>query len=350
MNFYLRVAVLFLTCAGSLFLYAEDPIKGKVLNQTTGHPAAGDQVFLLGEGMKEEARTVTNSEGSFTLSAASNQVQHVIRVLHQGVAYDQPIHNPAQLTIRVFDAVVKIPGLKGKMGIAQVGLDGKTVTVREMYSVTNASTPPVTQVSSHNFEITLPGQAVLDSVELRGPSDPSFAKFPAAPVQGHNGQYTVDFPIRPGDTLFKFGYHMPYQDAVTLHVRVPYPIEKFAVAHPQSLSFRSSRPSGFINAGVVNGLAIEQATAKLVTGELPAFQISGIGAIEPGTSAVSQAPAPTPQTQVPERPRPASAPAAASKSRQEIWIILPGITIMAMLIAGMVLRTRRRTHAAQAPQ
>ncbi|PYP87691.1 MAG: hypothetical protein DMG65_16610 [Candidatus Angelobacter sp. Gp1-AA117] len=347
MNFCLRVAILFLTCAGPLFLYAEEPIKGKVLNQTTGHPAAGDQVMLLGEGIKEEARTTTDSEGSFVLPATSNQSHYVIRVLHQGVAYDQAVRNPAQLQIRLFDAVAKIPGLKGKMGIAQVGSDGKTVTVREMYSVTNASTPPVTQASSHNFEITLPGQAILDSVELRGPSDPSFEKFPASPVQGHNGQYTVDFPIRPGDTLFKFAYHMPYQDAVTLHVRVPYPIEKFAVAHPASLSFKSSKPSGFMNAGIVNGLAIEQATAKLVTGELPAFQISGVGVTEPGTPAVSAAPAPVAH-QTRETPKPVSPPAAPS--RQEIWIMLPGITIMAMLIVGMVLRTRRRARAAQGQQ
>lgn len=348
MNFCLRVAILFLACAGSLLLYAEDTIKGKVLSQTTGRPAAGDQVILLGEGMKEEARTMTDSGGSFALSATSNQVQHVIRVLHQGVAYDHAVGNPAQPEIRIFDAVAKIPGLKGKMGIAQVGADGKTVTVREMYSVTNASTPPVTQAGSHNFEIMLPDQAVLDSVELRGPSDPAFAKYAAAPVPGQNGRYTVDFPIRPGDTLFKFAYHMPYQAAVTLHLKVPYPIEKFAVAHPKSLSFKSSRPSGFMNAGIVNGLVIEQATAKLVAGELPAFQISGVGATEPVTPAVSAPTAPEPQIQAPEKPRPASAPANASTSR-EIWIILPGITIMAMLIVFMVLRTRRKTHAVQAP-
>lgn len=350
MNFRLRIAVLFFAGAGSLFLHAEDTLRGKVLNQTIGRPAAGDQVILLGEGMKEEARTTTDGGGSFVLPASSNQVHHVVRVLHQGVAYDQAADKPAQLEIRVFDAVAKIPGLKGKMGITQVGADGKTVTVREMYSVTNASAPPVTQTGSHNFEIALPENAVLDSVELRGPSDPAFANFAAAPVERQNGRYTVDFPIRPGDTLFKFAYHMPYQKAVTLHVKVPYPIEKFAVAHPKSLSFQASPSAGFMNAGMVEGLVIEQATAKLVTGELPAFKISGTGETEPGTFSAAQAPPPAPQTRAPERPRPASAPATASASRREIWIILPGITVMVMLIAVMVLRTRKKTHAAQSPQ
>jgi len=350
MNFCLRVAILLLTCASSLFLYAEDTLKGKVLNQTTGHPAAGDQVILLDDGMKEEARTTTDSEGSFALPAPAAQPHHVVRVLHQGVSYNQAVSSATPVEIRVFDAVAKIPGLKGKMCVAQVGSDGKTVTVKEMYSVTNASVPPVTQAGSHNFEIKLPEQAVLDSVELRGPSDSSFATFTPAPVQGHSGQYTINFPIRPGDTLFKFGYHMPYQNVVTLHVKVPYPIEKFAVAHPTSLSFKSSRSSDFMHAGTVNGLVIEQATSKLVTGQLLAFQISGVGATVPVPPVVSGAPAPVPQTQAPEKPRPASTPAAAPTSRQEIWIILPGITVMAMLIVVMVLRTRKRTHAAQAPQ
>src|SRR5436305_9550640 len=125
----LRVAILFLACAHPLFSFAADPVRGIVLNQTTGRPAGGDQVVLLGEGMQEQARAVTDSQGAFVLPAASSQARYVVRVLHQGVSYDQTVGGAVQLEIRVFNTVPKIQGLKGKMGIAQIGSDGKTVTV-----------------------------------------------------------------------------------------------------------------------------------------------------------------------------------------------------------------------------
>ena len=34
----------------------------------------------------------------------------------------------------------------------------------------------------------------------------------------------MDFPIRPGDTLFKYVYHLPYSGPSPLQVKLPYPI------------------------------------------------------------------------------------------------------------------------------
>ena len=112
-------ALLLAYCLLATSAMAADSVSGKVRNQTTGAPAAGDQVILLrlGEGMEEEAQTKTDSEGAFILNVNSPNAEHLVRVLHQGVNYDQVMTGTAPLEMKVFDAVTTIPALQGSMGI-----------------------------------------------------------------------------------------------------------------------------------------------------------------------------------------------------------------------------------------
>src|SRR5215472_13468945 len=70
-----------------------DAVPGKVRNVTTSQAAVGDDVILLrlGNGMEEEARAKTDAQGAFTLNSSSPNAQYVVRVLHQGVNYDQTV-------------------------------------------------------------------------------------------------------------------------------------------------------------------------------------------------------------------------------------------------------------------
>src|SRR5215471_235140 len=146
---------------------AAGAISGKAMNMTSARPAAGDDVILLrlGNGMEEESRTRTDAQGAFNLNESLPDAQYVVRVIHQGVNYDRSVMSTAPLEIQVFDAVPRIKGMTGNMGIAQMESDGKTLKVTEMYVINNTSTPPVTQSGPRNFEISLPEKAVLDSVQ-----------------------------------------------------------------------------------------------------------------------------------------------------------------------------------------
>ena len=97
------------------------------------------------------------------------------------------------------------------------------------------------------------------------------------PIKGQQGRYAVDFPIRPGDTLFKYVYHLPYSGSSKLQVKLPYPIRNFAVMHPPSMSFKPSDAQAFTSPGLAQGLRVEQAAGKPVVRAVPAFEISGIG-------------------------------------------------------------------------
>ncbi|HEX9256347.1 MAG TPA: hypothetical protein VF938_12415 [Candidatus Angelobacter sp.] len=338
---------LFLLVCGSctVFAFAADAIGGTVRNQTTGKAAAGDEVILLRlkNGMEEESRTRTDAKGAFSLPLVSADAPHIVRVLHQGVNYDQSLSGQGPLEIAVFDAATRIRDLQGTIGIAQVESDGQMLKVTEMYSIANNSTPPVTQSGPHNFEISIAPKATLDSLVVKKGGGVWVNAVPV-PIKGQQGRYAVDFPIRPGDTLFKYVYHLPYSGSSTLQVKLPYPIRNFAVMHPPSMSFKPSAAQAFTSPGLAQGLRVEQAAGKPVVRAVPAFEISGIG-LAAQVQPASASPATTPAAVAPRRPEtPASVtlPGVPGRLENEAWIIVSGIAVLLTAVAYAVWKRRKR--------
>lgn len=322
-------------------------VTGTVHNQTTGKPSAGDEVVLLrmGNGMEEQARTKTSDQGTFTLNVPSSAGPYVLQVTHQGEHYDQPVAGPGSIETSVYDVVENVPGLHGPLGIAQIESDGKVLKVTEMYDITNTSNPPVTQRRSDNFEMNVPAQAVVDSVQVsRGKG--IWLKVAPSPVKGQKGKYQINFPIRPGDTLFKFTYHFPYEAPTTLHIKLLYPIDRFGVMHPPSMVFKALQPNAFTSPpDLVGGLKLEAAVAQPTVGNVPAFQISGIGTVpEHGTQSGTRPSAPAvsaPPSNV--RAVPVNSPAAATgQSTKELWLMITGIAIILIVGVYAIQRSKRR--------
>src|SRR5436305_10194679 len=84
----LLYSTILLICFSALAV--SDSITGKVFNQTTGRPAAGDDVVLVkaGDLNQEQAHTKTDAQGVFTFNDIDAKTVYVVRVLHQGVNYD----------------------------------------------------------------------------------------------------------------------------------------------------------------------------------------------------------------------------------------------------------------------
>lgn len=357
MNLRLRIktGILLVYCLYATAAVAADSISGKVRNETINRPSAGDDVVLLrmGNGMEEEARTRTDAQGAFSLPASAPDAQHLVRVLHQGVNYDQAVSGTAPLQISVYDAVPTIQGLSGNLGMVQVESDGTMLKLTEMYSINNVSDPPVTQLAPHNFLISVPQKAVLDSVIVKRAAG-IWVKVTPALVPGSNARYAVDFPLRPGDTLFKFIYRLPQERSTLLHIRPPYPIQNFAVVHPPSMSFKASRPEAFSSPGLVQGLKLEQVVGKPVVGEVPAFEVSGVGAV-PSRAAGERAPSALPPA-VPgaqARMLPANLiSGASSASTREMWALGAGFACLFGVALTVLWRNKRgrRNGATPNPQ
>lgn len=339
----IKSALLFMCFSCALSAYAADNIQGMVHNQTSGKAATGDEVILLRlqNGMEEEAKTRTDTAGAFSLPLSAADVLHVVRVVHQGVNYDQTASGKGPLNIAVFDAVPHIRGLQGTLGIAQVESDGETLKVTEMYSIANDSVPPVTQFGPRNFEISIAQKATLDSLVVKKGGG-VWVNLAPVPIKGQQGHYAVDFPIRPGDTLFKFVYHLPYSEPTRLQVKLPYPIRNFAVMHPPSMSFKPSSAAAFTSPGLAQGLRVEQAVGKPVVRDVAAFEISGIGLASSSQAARASSAMSSPALK-PETPAAVTLPAVSGWQENPMWILVSGIAALLTAFVYVIWKKRKRT-------
>jgi LPXTG-motif cell wall-anchored protein len=341
----IKSILLLICCACALSAYAADNIQGTVGNRTSGKAAAGDEVILLRlqNGMEEEARTRVDAAGAFSLPLSAADVPHIVRVVHQGVNYDQTANGKGPLSIAVFDAVPHIRDLQGTLGIAQVESDGETLKVTEMYSIANDSVPPVTQAGPHNFEISIAPKATLDSIVVKRGGG-VWVNLAPVPIKGQQGRYAVDFPIRPGATLFKFVYHLPYSEPTRLQVKLPYPIRNFAVMHPPSMSFKPSSSAAFTSPGIAQRLRVEQAVGKPVVRDVAAFEISGIGLAASTQAAKASSTMSSPAAVGSLKPETTAAVLPAISGRQEnpMWILLSGVAALLTALAYVIWKKRKK--------
>jgi hypothetical protein len=272
---------------GALFVFfpiealGANSIAGSVRNETRGEPAAGDEVILIGldRGIQEEARAKTDQNGMFTLTVQYSEKAYLVRVVHQGVSYDQQASAGQELSLQVFDAVPQVRGITSTIEILRTGTNGNLLHVSDLVEIKNASSPPLTQAGERTFEVYLPSSARLDSVLAAGPGKIG-EMISASPVPREPGHYTVDFPLRPGATKFAFNYDLPYESRVTFHTRRAYPLQQLAVMTPPNMKF-SSRSPAFEILAADNSRYEVHAANELRAGEGPEFELSGVGAFPP---------------------------------------------------------------------
>ncbi len=330
---------------------AADTITGVVRNQTRGRLAGGDEVILLrlDQSMQEEARTRTDSQGSFTLTVRYPAKLHLVRVVHQGVNYDQRISAGDAVSIDVFDAAAKVQGITGSIEIIRTGTNGKLLHVSDMIEIKNDSNPPLTQAGERTFEVYLPTHARIDSVLAAG-SEKMGVLISASAVPGEPGYYTVNFPLRPGSTKFAFNYDLPYEGHARFRSNRVYPLQQLAVMIPPTMKFASSSPAFQVLATGNDSYQVEVAN-QVEAGAGPEFEVSGAGALPPikaGAQSKAQSQAgllSRPAVSAPVSPQvPASArrdPTPASSSSSLRWWVFGVGGVILLGGCGFLMRRTR---------
>ena len=346
-----KVILSFCLIAGwSAAALAADSITGVVRNQTRDQYAGGTDVILLrlneislgqssldqtslNQNLKEETRTRTDSQGAFTIKVVRYPDKpYVVRVIHEGVNYDQRASAGDAVFIAVFDAVSKVQGVTGSIEIVRIGTAGDHLHVSDMIEIRNDSSPPLTQSGERTFEVYLPALAKIDSVLAAGQGT-IVALISATPVAGEPGHYTVNFPLQPGATKFAFNYDLPYAGHATFRPRSIYPLQQLAVMIPPTMKFASlSRAFQVLRTG--NGRYQVEAANLVSAGEGPGFEISGVGPL-PALRAQAQSP---PKPQVMAQPIPSHSAAAGSRVRVQGTSVLDTVAA-----SGIVARISRVT-------
>lgn len=332
-------------------------ITGSVRNLSRDQPAAGDEVILLrvDHAMQAEAHTKTGAGGAFTLHvpyrAKSNS--YVVRVIHQGVSYDQRTSAGDALSVQVFDAAPQVRGIAASIEILRAGTNDGLLHVSDMYELRNDSSPPVTQIGERTFEVYLPANAKLDSVLAAGPEKIG-AQISADLIPGEPGHYAVNFPLRPGETKFAFNYDIPYDGHAMFKTRLVYPLRQLAVMLPPSMKFSSRSPAFELLATGRSDFQVQTAN-QLEAGEGPVFEVSGTGALPPlGDQAKSLAPQASPQSTGPVIPvpgQPALPPLSRINSRTDQAqspsqsILLEGLTAVLLTACAVLIWRVRKTQS-----
>ncbi|HLJ87338.1 MAG TPA: hypothetical protein VKZ53_10985 [Candidatus Angelobacter sp.] len=363
MSIFSQTKALFFTiCFAVSLASAADTITGKAINQTTGQPASGDDVILLrlAQGMQEEARATVDAQGAFALNVTFPKDDHVVRVFHRGVNYDRTVIPGSPVEVKVYDAEPKIEGIYGMIGIVELGAAGKVLNVTEDYDINNPSNPPKTQANPRNFDLQVPDKAEIELVQVKGPESIWVTVRPT-PAKNRSNLYSINFPLRPGHTLFKIKYHLPYEEGhSTLQPRPPYPIERLGIMLPQSMQFTGKGKGdngGFISTSE-KGIQVQVVAggAKIV-GKVPAFEVSGGGEMPEITAHANAGPqhitAP-PAAAAPGAPgAPAnggrrSAPSSAGGTQQskEFWLMITGIGTLVVVGLAVFLKMRPKTGPA----
>jgi hypothetical protein len=336
-------------------------ITGSVRNQTRGEPAIGDEVLLLrpvlDRGTQEEAHAKTDAHGAFTFNARFPDQPYLVRVVHQGVPYDQRAFAGDAINIQVFDVAPQVSRVTGTIEILRAGTKGNLLHVSDMVEIKNESFPPLTQANEHTFEAYLPSNAKLDSVLAAAPGKIATI-ISAAAVPGEAGHYTVSFPLQPGATKFAFNYDLPYRGHAAFQTMHPYPLQQFAVMIPRTMKF-SSRSSAFETLATGNTDYQVRVITPVKAGKGPPFELSGAGTLPsvPEQAKAQQThaqspslsnPAPSvPRTLSPSLPAIAARPVLPQSSSQSL--VLGALTLILLAVCALQIwcaHKARKTTAA----
>jgi Carboxypeptidase regulatory-like domain len=351
---HLFAAAVSIFLAGALAQAAT--VTGTVTNKTTGKPVSGDPVVMLDvqASMGEVARTTTNAQGHYSLSAPGNG-PYLIRVTHQGAGYF--IAAPPGTgngDIPVYDVAAKVEGVSIEADVFEIESDNGQLRVTERYFVHNTSSPPRTQWSPRSFEITLPADATIIGTAAQRPTGlPTSVKLDPTGTKGH---YAFNFPIQPdeGDknTLFQIEYTLPYSASkFTFHPQVSLPTQSVGVLLPKGMTFVAGAESVF--QPIQQDPNIQTFVAKNATpGRALEFTVSGSGSMpreaqngpqgEPAAQAAAGAPGNQPGGGL---GNPIDTPDPLSKYK---WWILGGLALLLTTAAAFLLRKPAGVPAAPA--
>lgn len=227
-------------------------IDGTVVNKTTGAPVAGAGVSLVkasAQGMKPAGSTITDAAGKFTLEGSAEGIA-MLQTTFEGVNYNkllEPGAPPTGVEIAVFSASGKLQSASATQHMILIEPVPGELRVRETIIYENPTQNALVDPKG-TIRFFLPpmagGKAKVDaSSGSRGMP----LKRVAEPT-GEANIYSVDFPLKPGETRFDITWTAPFSppgDLVTriLHqgqVRVIAP--KGVTVKSDALTFLTTEP------------------------------------------------------------------------------------------------------------
>jgi hypothetical protein len=257
-------------------------VQGKVVNATTGQPAASVEVILiqLQGGMQPVSNTKTNAQGEFTFEHPGIGAQPMlVRAVYRGVNFHQPLPpGKASLQVDVYDLSSDVKSILVPSHLVIFQPNGSTLTVAEQFLVRNETKPPVAYFRADgNFQVTIPEKATLRQIAASGPSGMPVVQ---APIELGKNKYAIAFAFRPGDNEVRLAYEVPYpSDAATLKISPSYGESRVILVAPPSVTVSADHLQA---AGQEQGMNLFEHSFE---GNAAAFSVSLSGTAPPPSDA-----------------------------------------------------------------
>ncbi len=263
------VALWMLVCSATAFA----AVDGTVINRTTGKPQAGAAVTMidLTQGMKPAGSVRTDAEGKFHFDQ-DLQGPALIQVLHDGVTYNQHIQPGAAAPheVGVYDASKRPGGAKMAQHMILLEPAGDQLSVTETFFFDNRGNTTFHDADAGTLRFFVPKNSNPPSVMATGPQG---MPIPRQPKADESGVYSVDFPVRPGETRFDVRYSMPFTAPGAFAGKVLYKDVVTRVAVPAGVT---------LSGGGVKQIGQEPSTQALVyevAGAEYKLNVEGSGAL-----------------------------------------------------------------------
>ena len=218
-------------------------IDGTVVNKTTGQPVSGTSVSLVkasAQGMKPAGNATTDATGKFNIEGTAEGIA-MLQVTFEGVNYNkllEPGTPPSGVEIAVFSTSKKLALAKATQHMILIEPVPGELRVRETIIYENPTQNTLADPGNGSIRFFLPpmsgGKAKIDaSSGSRGMP----LKRAAKPTNQPN-IYTVDFPLKPGETRFDITWTAPFSAPGDLQTKILHQGQVRVIA-PRGVSLKS---------------------------------------------------------------------------------------------------------------
>lgn len=200
-------------CALFIAAALQAAVDGTVMNGTTGKPQAGATVtlFKLDQNGPNALDTIkAGADGSFKF-AQDVQGPHLLQAVHEGMVFNRmlpPGQPTTALSIAVYNATTNGASAKVTTHMILLEPNGSELSVNESIIFQNEGNTAYYDTARGTLRVALPEAAGGKArVMVSGPASMPIERVLEKTKTG--GVYTVDFPVKPGETRFDLTYSMP---------------------------------------------------------------------------------------------------------------------------------------------
>ncbi len=201
-------------------------VSGTVVNQTTSQPQVGATVTLykIGNAGPEAMTSVKSAAGGkFEMPDTPQGGPHLLQTAFGGITYNKmlPLGRPTiDLTVDVFNATAKADSARVHTHMILLEPNGMKLQVNESVIWRNEGKTAFYDEKNGTMRFFLSSAAAAGKVRVNCtapqgmPIERPVVKTPVA------GIYTVDFPVKPGETRFDILYELPMTGPGTFTTKI----------------------------------------------------------------------------------------------------------------------------------